>query len=234
VTGSSDPPEVLERFHAELELVNVLARQVARAVGRPEELDELVAYGRMGLLDAARRFDASRGVPFRAYASYRVRGAVLDGVRKQARLPRGLHQRLNALDAGRRHGEGLLEDVQVPPPPGSDRAQAEQALSDHLSGMATAMALGLVVEPVYENGEVGGRSQADDPEQALARAELVDLVERAVEELPEPERELVRRHYFGGERFDHVAAELGLSKSWASRLHTRAVGRLTKRLKQLG
>lgn len=234
MTGSADPPEVLERFHAELELVNVVARQVARAVGRPREFEELVAYGRMGLLDAARRFDASRGVPFRAYASFRVRGAVLDGIRKEARLPRGLSQRLTALDRAYHYAEGLVEDVQVPPPPGSDRAQAEQALSDHLSGMATAMALGLVIEPVYEDGEVSGRSRTEDPEQALARAELVHLVENALQDLPEPEQELVRRHYFGGERFDHVANELGLSKSWASRLHTRAIGRLTKRLKQLG
>jgi RNA polymerase sigma factor for flagellar operon FliA len=59
-------------------------------------------------------------------------------------------------------------------------------------------------------------------------------VEAAIEDLPEDEATLIRRHYFNGERFDHVAGELGLSKSWASRLHTRAVRRLSKRLNQLG
>jgi RNA polymerase sigma factor for flagellar operon FliA len=52
-----------------------------------------------------------------------------------------------------------------------------------------------------------------------------------MDDLPTAESELVRRHYLNGERFDHVAEELGLSKSWASRLHTRALGRLAKRLK---
>jgi RNA polymerase sigma factor for flagellar operon FliA len=98
--------------------------------------------------------------------------------------------------------------------------------------MATAMALGLIAEPVFQDGEMTGRSSSD-PEQEFERAELMHVVSQAIEELPEQERELVRRHYFGGERFDRVAAELGLSKSWASRLHTRAVARLTKRLKQL-
>jgi RNA polymerase sigma factor FliA len=72
---------------------------------------------------------------------------------------------------------------------------------------------------------------ADDPEAAVAQAELMSLVRDAIGELPEQEAELVRRHYLEGERFDLVAADLGLSKSWASRLHTRAVQRLTKRLR---
>jgi RNA polymerase sigma factor for flagellar operon FliA len=61
----------------------------------------------------------------------------------------------------------------------------------------------------------------------------MSVVKTAIEDLPEEEATLVRRHYLGGERFDLVAKELGLSKSWASRLHTRAVKRLTKRLKKL-
>jgi len=68
------------------------------------------------------------------------------------------------------------------------------------------------------------------PEEHSSRQQLLDLVEVAITALPEQEGVLIRRHYLEGERFDHVAAELGLSKSWASRLHTRAIGRLTKRL----
>jgi RNA polymerase sigma factor for flagellar operon FliA len=74
---------------------------------------------------------------------------------------------------------------------------------------------------------------AQSPEEALARAELLKAVRNAIEDLPDDEATLISRHYFNGERFDEVARELGLSKSWASRLHTRAVKRLTKRLGQL-
>jgi RNA polymerase sigma factor FliA len=72
------------------------------------------------------------------------------------------------------------------------------------------------------------------PEEAVAQAELRGIVAAALEQLPEDERALVRRHYLEGERFDRVAASLGLSKSWGSRLHTRAIARLTKRLRQNG
>jgi RNA polymerase sigma factor for flagellar operon FliA len=60
------------------------------------------------------------------------------------------------------------------------------------------------------------------------------VVRSAIAELPNEESELVRRHYLEGERFDAVAADIGLSKSWASRLHTRAIGRLSKRLRRTG
>ncbi len=232
MAGTQDPPEVLERFSAALELVDIIARQVGRTLGRGIELDDLIGYGREGLLDAARRFDASRGVPFRAYANYRVRGAIIDGVRAMSRLPRRTHERLTALASANAFSEGAAEDKLAPSPPGEKPQHAERGLEDHLAGMATAMALGLVASSARgEEGEHIGVSAGSDPEQAVVEAQLLAVVRRAIEDLPPEEATLVRRHYLEGERFDHVAAELGLSKSWASRLHTRAITRLTKRLR---
>ncbi|MBN1612251.1 MAG: sigma-70 family RNA polymerase sigma factor [Polyangiaceae bacterium] len=227
-----DPPEVSERFESALDLADSIARQVRRATGQSAALEELVSYGQEGLLDAARRYDPERGVPFRAYASYRVRGAILDGLRAASSLPRRVHERLRALEASRLYSEGAVEDVHAPVARGAGPAEAERALSDHLAAMATAMAVGLVAPAAH--GEHGARttaSQADSPEQAVAQAELLALVREHIAELPAEEAELVRRHYLEGERFDAVARDLGLSKSWASRLHTRAIGRLSKRLR---
>jgi RNA polymerase sigma factor for flagellar operon FliA len=232
VATPADAPEVLERFNSNLDLVDIVARQIKRTVGTAAELAELQSYGREGLLDAARRYDESRGVPFRAYANYRVRGAIIDGVRSMARLPRRLHDRLRALQAAGDYSEGAAEDVNAPGTQAALRADADRALSDHLAGMATAVAMGLVARSGYgEEGESVGISQSRSPEEQMADAELLHVVRQAIDSLPKEEAELVRRHYLEGERFDHVAEELGLSKSWASRLHTRAIGRLTKRLR---
>jgi RNA polymerase sigma factor FliA len=232
VTGAQDAPEILERFNAALDLVDIIARQVRRTLGQGVELDDLLGCGREGLLEAARRFDATRGVPFRAYANFRVRGAIIDGVRSMSRLPRRAYERLNALEAANQYGQGTAEDAFAPQPPGSRPSDAERGLEEHLAGMATAIALGLVSPTGRgEEGEQIGVAAGTDPEAAFAEAELLDVVRRAIGDLPREEAELVRRHYLEGERFDHVAAELGLSKSWASRLHTRAIGRLTKRLR---
>lgn len=231
MSGSGDSSEVLERFHGSLDLVEKIAKQIRRSVGHGLDLDELVSFGREGLLDAARRFDASRGVPFHAYASFRVRGAVIDGVRSVGRLPRRAHERLRALDAAARVSEGAAEDVLGSAPKGSAR-DAERALDAHLAALATAMAVGLVSESASgEDGERTPIDAASSPEEALGRAELLAVVREAIGTLPREEAELVRRHYLEDERFDRVASDLGLSKSWASRLHTRAIQRLATKLR---
>jgi RNA polymerase sigma factor for flagellar operon FliA len=227
-----DPPEVLQRFESALDLADSIARQVRRATGQHAALEELVSYGQEGLLEAARRYDPERGVPFRAYANYRVRGAILDGVRATASLPRRVYERLRAHEALSLYSEGAVEDVHAPAARGSSPADAERALADHLAAMATAMAMGLVAPAAQgEGGTRTAASRADSPEQAVAQAELLALVREHIAELPPEEAELVRRHYLEGERFDLVARDLGLSKSWASRLHTRAIGRLSKRMR---
>jgi RNA polymerase sigma factor for flagellar operon FliA len=216
-----------------MDLVDVIARQVARELGRLVELDDLRSMGHQGLLEAARRFDETKGASFRRFANYRVRGAMIDGIRKGAPLPRRAHARLRSLEAALLMSEAAAEDA--PPgssPPMLDARASEQRLTDHLADMATAMAMGLLVAPaVGEEGEPAALDIGDTPEEALEQAELRQLVFQALDDLPNDERTLVRRHYLEGERFDQVAASLGLSKSWGSRLHTRAIARLTKRLR---
>jgi len=234
VGASKEAPEVVERFSSALGLVDIIARQILRTLGGASELEELLSFGREGLWDAARRFDETRGVPFRGYANFRVRGAIIDGVRASARLSRRTHERLNGLQAAARLSEGAFEDLSVPRPPGSGAAEAETALTDHLAAMATAIAAGLIAPTAH--GDSGERTLVDlseNPEQAYGQAQLLEMIRTAIAELPHEEAELVRRHYLEGARFDHVASELGLSKSWASRLHTRALTRLAKRLRGL-
>lgn len=227
----AEESEINALFDTGLELVERIARRIARELGGRLELDELLSFGREGLLDAARRFDVERGVPFRGYASIRIRGAIIDGVRANARLPRRTHERLNGLAASNRVTDGAAEDALAPQSPASPK-EAERRLNEHLAAMATAMAVGMLAPVAFdEDGERTSLEPSDSPEEALGRAELMALVQRSIGDLPHEERELVRRHYLEGERFDLVAQELGLSKSWASRLHTRAIQRLTKRLR---
>lgn len=229
MAASKDTPEVLARFHEQRELVEVIARQVAREVGRVVDFDDLRQMGLQGLLEAARRFDDSRGVSFRRFANYRVRGAMLDGIRKGAPLPRRAHERVRALQAALLVAESSSEEAV---PPGRAPADLDSKLTEHLANLATAMAAGMVATAVYgEGGELQALEPGESPEDAVARAQLRRLVVDAIQELPDDERALVERHYLHGERFDHVSASLGLSKSWGSRLHTRAVARLTKKLR---
>src|SRR5688500_9113542 len=191
----ADGPEVLERFESQLDLVDIIARQTLRAMGSVVELDDLKSFGREGLLDAARKFDTERGVPFRAYANFRVRGAIIDGIRSMAQLPRRAYERLNGLSAALKVSEGAADDT-FASPENTSRGQADQALGDHLAAMATAITVGLIAPAGV--GDDGARIQvstAETPEDAVARAQLLALVHGAIHELPDEEEQLVRRHY---------------------------------------
>jgi len=231
-TPTTDSPEVLARFREGLPAVKPIAIRLKRSLGRVAELDDMISYGQAGLLAAARRYDPERGVPFRVFANFRIRGAMFEGVRQLSHLPRRVHERLKAFESAATFSEGAAEDMSTPPPPGQTAEDRERRLIEHLAGMATAIAIGLISETATDDqgAATAVAPWEASPEEHSSRQQLLDLVEVAIAALPEQEGVLIRRHYLEGERFDHVAAELGLSKSWASRLHTRAIGRLTKRL----
>jgi len=226
-----DSPEVFERFYAELELVDIVAAQIFRSIGGVVEYDDLVSAGREGLLNAARRFDPSRSIPFRAYANFRVRGAIFDGVRQMSALPRRAYERLAALEAASLVSEGEAEhafsDLGAP----MDEGELEEALEEQLAAMATATAIGVVAEAMRTEPGVPD-TPGGDPEEAVSRAELFARVKQALSDLePKREAEVVRLRYLEGMSMDAISKELKIDKSWASRLHTRAMARLTKRLR---
>lgn len=225
-----DSPEVLARFNAQLELVELISRKMARRLGAHVDHDELVAAGREGLLDAARRFDATRAVPFGAYATYRIRGAIIDWIRKSVDVPRRAHERLLALEATAAVNEGeaayAFRDRTMQPA----RSAAEAHLAEHLAAVAAAASLAVMARRDGQE-RVGDEPAPDNPEEAFARAEFLAHVQRALDQLPHEAASVVRRHYLDGERLEDIARELCVSKSWVTRLLTRTTARLARRLR---
>jgi len=222
-----DPPHVLRRLREGFPLVEIICHQLRRQLGLVVRMDDLVSYGREGLLAAARSFDPSRGVPFRRWANIRVRGAVIDGIRASSTLPRSVYSRLRAIEAADRAREGLSpgETAEAHTP-----EDADKRLGEYLAGAATAIALGFRGSSVDDSGEPTDR--APSAEETLVREELFSAIRKSIQELPDAQRALIQRHYFEGATFEQAASELGLSKSWASRLHSRAVGYVTRSLKR--
>ncbi len=178
-------------------MVHGLAVRLRSELALRGDLDDLIAFGFGGLLEAKARFDPSRGVRFQTFAYHRVRGAMLDGVRKMTEIPRRAHERFLA--------EAAVAPTAVP----SDLEKA----SARMSGLAEATVL-------------QGRFGTESPEAALARSESVSRLLTALPALSERQRMLIRGFYFEGRSLDHLARELGISRSWASRLHTQALREL--------
>jgi len=225
----ADPPEVLARVQDGLELVNMLARQLRRQFGPYVQVDDLASQGREALLVAARTFDPDRGVPFRRWANLRIRGAMIDGVRQNGNVPRRVYRQLRMLQAADHVHENAAEE-QASAPVTSD-VEADAKIGDQLATAAMAMAIAFLS---IGSGEALDRAQDTklSPEEEVAHSELLARIRAAIAERPDAERRLLERHYFDGIPFEETARELGLSKSWASRLHARAIEEVARTLKR--
>ena len=226
-----DSPEVLARLTEGLDLVDMLARQLRRQFGSYVQYEDLVSQGREALLAAARSFDPERGLVFRRWANLRIRGAMIDSVRASGNLPRRVYRKLRAVQAADRVHEAAAEEQGAAPPKTPE--EADSALADQLGTAAMALAIGFLrmrsgdaVDDALDTGAT--------PEEKVGQAEIIEAIRAAIAERPDAERHLLQRHYFDDVNFDEAARELGLSKSWASRLHARAIEGLAKTLRNRG
>lgn len=206
-------------------LVHGIAQKVRTQFDLNVEVEDLVAFGYAGLLQARERFDPSRGVQFKTFAYYRVRGAVLDGIRKMAYLPRRAHEKLRAAAAADDVLEATGEEHAATPPEARGIEGATERLGDAIGKLTASFVIAAV-------GQEDTAPEQSSPEATLLRSEAKARVREALASLPERELALVRGFYFEGRQFDEVAEELGISKSWASRLHGKALGQLKKALER--
>ena len=214
--GLRPAPDQLTR--AALPLVDTVARRLWLRWGRRHELEELAAIGRAALVPVVRAYDPARA-PFVPYVVQRIRWAIQDGVRAMTHGRCGAYRRavVTATDSPRaaaRRSRGVVAD---------GVAEASSTRCPH------PFAAGPVETPVGLDS-ASSASAVGSPEEELLTKLDAERVRRAVACLPNHERVLVVSHYFQGRRFDHVAAHLGISKSWASRLHNRALRRLSRAL----
>lgn len=226
---SADSPEVLAWVTEGLELVEVLARQMRRQFGPHVQVDDLASQGREALLAAARSFDPDKGVPFRRWANLRVRGAMIDAVRQSGHVPKRVYRKLRALQSADLVHDAANEENAATPPQSPEAADAK--LEAQLGTAAMAMAFAFLS---MRQGEALEEALDPDhsPESNVGQAELLDHVRAAIAERPEQERMLLMRHYFDDVTFEEAARELGLSKSWASRLHSRAIEAIARSFKR--
>jgi len=232
-TRSTDSPEVLALVRAHLELVKRIASVLWHYVERFITFDELDAAGREGLLSAARRFDESRGVPFRVYANYRIRGAMVDAIRRSTPLPRRTYERCLAINAASLVSEGEAAYAFSEHTSELSDAEAEDYLDQHLASIVTATVTATAAQRSAEAKLARASDPQRTPEESYAEAELLALIRSTLGELDEIEGRIVELMYFEGMNLEQVAKALHMGKPWACRLHARAMDRLTKLLRRV-
>ncbi|HEX4450367.1 MAG TPA: sigma-70 family RNA polymerase sigma factor [Kofleriaceae bacterium] len=196
VNRTDETSRVERLVAAHLDLPRRIAAMIFRRVRRHVELDELIALGNAGLAQAARSFDEHRGASFKTFAWYRVRGAIIDGVRTLAPLPRRVWRILVRLRQ-----------------------------SDAFTSLPIDPRLFTNYRVPFDDNRVCATETVDAAE-ALDHERLAIYACGALKTLPTTQRELLLKHYWEGKDLLTAGAELGRSKSWASRRHADALDRL--------
>jgi RNA polymerase sigma factor for flagellar operon FliA len=216
------PPDLAERH---LPLVRSIAAKVRQGLPPQIELGDLVGYGTKGLMEAAERYDPGRGVAFSTFAYYRIRGAIYDGLRESGYLPRSVYARLRIAERMDDYLENQVERQAGAGPAARSRvttADTLRELSGHLSGVTAIFVTSLdgLKNPEVEDQTAG---------QAFERLDVVGLgphLRAGLAQLEERERRLIELCYYRDYSLRAAGIELGMSKSWASRLHARAITKL--------
>ncbi|HEX5063662.1 MAG TPA: sigma-70 family RNA polymerase sigma factor, partial [Kofleriaceae bacterium] len=191
------------------------------------EFDELVALGNAGLAEAATRYDPDRGASFSTFAWYRVQGAIVDGLRKSSNLPRRVWAKLVALRAASEYLEHRAERDAGAAQRGAKPPEREDALASVKSALSAIRTMYVTsLESMQDQGFDAADPDAKTAGERIDVTRLSAKLRNALAALPEKERALVTKHYWEGKNLLEAGAELGISKSWASRLHAQAVDRL--------
>lgn len=209
-------------FREHLTLVRIVAKRTWQKLGKSIPIEELISFGNEGLFNAALEHDDARS-RFQTHAQKRIEWAMLDGARRTTGH-RSLRRRAFALWTSflvREASEEAAPDEPRGIHPEEVYAERFDALLQERAG-ALAVGFALAAEPPAAASE-----EATSPEDRALRVELYRIVKEGIAQLDDRERALIERHYWGNERFDVIAAELGLSKSRASRLHAAAIQRLS-------
>lgn len=219
---------------AYLPLVERIARRLKGRVG-PAPLEDLVSFGTLGLLEAARRYDPKWETPFEAFARPRIRGAIIDGLRLERRGSRRQWERVKKLqqacDALIAEGKKASdEEVCAYLGIGKDALAAWLEEAEHLQWIS--------LDQVVRNGDGDEYAVADlledlrteGPERRVARQELRRILAEAIGRLPEKEQLVLALHYDEGLSLREVASILGVTPARVSQLHSKAILRLRGRL----
>lgn len=228
----------LEEYQA---LVRQIASQVAARLPRHVELDDLVSAGYLGLVEAARRYDPTRGVRFQAYVAERIRGAIIDHLRSLDWAPRSLRAAARRVEAARTSLTASLART-----PTDEELAAE---TDMTAAQIHDVDQAVSASVVYALDKALGDDDEDDtdtvvaaltdclptPDDVLERKELSGYLADAIHCLPEQARTVVALYYVEGMQMTEIGEFLGVTQSRASQIHAAALTMLRETITaQLG
>jgi len=213
-TGT-EADELIQKYAT---VIDRIVRRIVMRTGLQSAFDDLWSAGALGLLEAARRFDASRGVTFETFVEHRIRGAMLDELRRMDHLPRRLRSRTDDLQKAKKKLQGQL---------GRDASTEELATEmkvdlEEVGGIEALLEPHVPLDRWVQSSETG----EPDIEERLSRSQMVASLEGAIRTLPERLQTVLGLHYLEGLTYREIAKMLDISEPRVCQLHSDGLRKL--------
>lgn len=214
-------------------LVKVVAGRLSMYLGYNVEYEDLVSYGIFGLIDAIDKFDLGKDVKFETYASLRIRGSILDQIRKMDWIPRTVRQKQKKIEEAikvieTRTGKNASDDEVA-----EELGIKNEELNEWQSQLKVTNVVSLN-EFVEQSGEpvmdARGNSQFVQPEDSMQEEELKKVLAETMELLTEKERKVILLYYYEELTLKEISNILEVSESRVSQLHTKALLKMRKKM----
>lgn len=210
-------------------LVKLVSGRLSMYLGYTVEYEDLVSYGIFGLIDAIDKFDYRKGIKFETYASLRIRGAILDQIRKMDWIPRSVRQKQRQIDAAITKLESAEDKT------ATDEEIAKEldiSLEEYYVWQRQTKVTGIAsidefVEQGIEVRAFDNQKYADnEPEKVYEKEELKNLLKESLDKLTEKERMVVVLYYYEELTLKEISSVLEVSESRVSQLHTKALQKM--------
>lgn len=220
--------EMIEQY---LPLVQQVVNRLAKGLPAHISKDDLFSMGTIGLLNSFERFEPEKGVKFETFATWRIRGAVLDGLREMDWVPRQVRQWAKQIE----HAYGAVESEIKRSATDEEIAAYLEITPAELQKRLTQIAMGSfssLEEPLHEFGEDQGLldiladPKVQDPVAHITRDELKTILQAAIAKLPEKEKLVVALYYYEELSIKEISEILEVTAARVSQLHTKAISRL--------
>jgi RNA polymerase sigma factor for flagellar operon FliA len=216
-------------------MVRRMAHHMVARLPASVQIEDLIQAGMMGLLDALGRFEEGLGAQFETYATQRIRGAMLDELRRGDWLPRSVRQVQRKIENAMQRVEHKLgrspSDTEM-------AAELEVGLVDYQEMLADARGVQLFYYEDFDGGDESDNyldrhvmDTSGDPHSRLSDQRFREAVVHGIERLPEREKLVMGLYYEQEMNFKEIAAVLGVTESRICQLHSQAVSRLRTKLK---
>ena len=227
--------QIVEEY---IPLVKYIASRVMFDKNKYMEYEDLVSYGMIGLMDAINKYDSTKGMKFSSYASIRIKGAMIDELRRNRPISKGAMDKLNKYNKA----VDSLQAELLREPNNKEIANylgistTEVAEIENCINYISMVSLENVIFSDDEDMKLMGiieDKNSPSPDAALQEKEQLDILEKAIELLKEKDRTILNLYYYERLTLKEIGVILGVSESRICQLHSRAIVNLRECMKKL-